>query len=321
MAVEKAPITDEGQRLKNNSLRNALGRKSGLLLFGLMLLGTAALAEEKTEWPNIGLALGSGGAGGLAHIAVLEVFEDLSIQPSAISGTSIGAIVGALYAAGMDSGEIRDLFDEFGESALNPFGGLGGDGAGVNWTDLVKLDFDNGSVIDADGFLEFVGERIAAREFADLAIPLKIVATDYWSGEPVVIKDGDLFQAIKASMAVPGLFAPVADEDLLLIDGGVSNPLPWDLLADQDLVVAIDVTGVRSPSPDGSPDLSELLFKTFEIMQQSIISERLAVEPPDIYIKPELEGVRLLHFDRVDEVIDQARPAAEDLRERLLEVN
>ena len=290
-----------------------------VLLSALMLLASHALGDQQAERPSIGLALGSGGAGGLAHIAMLEVFEELDIQPTMISGTSIGAIVGALYAAGMDSGEIRELFAEFGESALNPFGGLGGGGGGVNWTDLVKLDFANGGVIEADGFLEFVGERITAREFADLAIPLKIVATDYWSGEPIVIEDGDLFQAMKASMAVPGLFAPVRDDGRLLIDGGVSNPLPWDLLADQELVVAIDVTGVRKPSPDDSPDLSELLFKTFEIMQQSIIRERLAVKPPDIYIKPELEGIRLLHFDRVDDVVDQARPAAEELREQLLE--
>ena len=290
-----------------------------VLLCALMLLAGSAPADEKTEWPDIGLALGSGGAGGLAHIAMLEVFEDLSVQPTMISGTSIGAIVGVLYAAGMDSSEIQTLFAEFGESALNPFDALGGGGGGVSWTDLVELDFANGSVIDADGFLDFVGERIEARSFSDLAIPVQVVATDYWTGEAVVMEDGDLFLAIKASMAVPGLFAPVADGDRLLIDGGASNPLPWGLVKDQELVVAIDVTGIRTPSPDGPPDLSELLFKTFEIMQQSIITQTLTADRPDLYIKPDLEGVRLLHFDRVDEVVDQARPAAEALCEGLLE--
>ncbi len=293
--------------------------RSGVLIAGLLLMTSTVVADKKAEWPAIGLALGSGGAGGLAHIAMLEVFEELSIQPSVISGSSIGAIVGALYAGGLDSEEIRELFVDFGDSALNPFGGLGGDGGGVNWTDLLDFDFDNGSVISTDGFLDLVGERIEARQFADLAIPLKIVATDYWTGEFVVIDDGDLFQALKASMAVPGLFAPVRDGDFLLIDGGVSSPLPWDLVSDHDLVVAIDVTGTRKPSPDGSPDLSELLFKTFEIMQQSMIGQKLAANPPDIYIKPELEGVRLLHFDRVDEVMEQAAEAAGELRERLLE--
>lgn len=293
--------------------------RAGALIFLLVLMVGAANAEDESEWPGIGLALGSGGAAGLAHIAMLEVFEELSVRPSVISGTSIGAIIGALYAAGLDSGEIRQLFADFGDSALNPFAGLGGDGGGVNWTDLVALDFDNASVISADGFLDFVGERIEAREFADLAIPLKVVATEYWTAEPVVIAEGDLFQALRASMAVPGLFAPVGNGDRLLIDGGTSNPLPWDLVADQQLVVAIDVTGTRKPSPEGSPDLSELLFKTFEIMQQSMIGQKLAASPPDIYIKPQLQGIRLLHFDRVDEVIKQARPAAEELRSRLQE--
>ncbi|MFU8896167.1 MAG: patatin-like phospholipase family protein [Gammaproteobacteria bacterium] len=287
------------------------------LLLIFILAGGSAIAATADERQSVGLALGSGGAGGLAHIAMLEVFEELSIRPDAISGTSIGAIVGALYAAGLDSQEIRALFIEFGESAMNPFAGLLDGGDGVGWTDLLDFDFANGGLISADGFLELVGQHIEARDFADLDIPLQIVATDYWSGEAVVFDEGDLMRAIKASMAVPGLFAPVKDGDRLLIDGGVANPLPWDLLAGQDLIVAIDVTGIRAPSPDGPPGLTMLLFKSFEIMQQSLIREKYAAAPPDIYIKPELDDVRLLHFDRVDEVISKADRAADELRGRL----
>jgi NTE family protein len=287
-----------------------------LLLMLLLTAGSAttAIADER---PTIGLALGSGGAGGLAHIAMLEVFEALSIRPDAISGSSIGAIVGALYAAGLDSQEIRALFVEFGESAMNPFAGLLDDQDGVGWTDLLDLDFENAGLISADGFLELVGRHIEARDFADLEIPLQIVATDYWSGEPVVFTEGDLMVAIKASMAVPGLFAPVKDGGRLLIDGGIANPLPWDLLDGPELIIAIDVTGIRAPSPDGPPGLTMLLFKSFEIMQQSLIRQKLATSPPGIYIKPQLDDVRLLHFDRVDEVISKARPAADELRGRL----
>jgi NTE family protein len=289
------------------------------LVLTLVLFAGPSTTDANEGQPGIGLALGSGGAGGLAHIAMLEVLEELSIRPDAISGSSIGAVVGALYAAGLDSQGIRELFKEFGESAMNPFSGLWNDDDGLGWTDLLGLDLDNDGLISTDGFLELVGSYIEARDFADLEIPLKIVATDYWSGEPVVITEGDLFRAIKASMAVPGLFAPVKDDDRLLIDGGVSNPLPWDLLEEQDLVIAIDVTGIRAPSPDGPPDLTKLLFKTFEIMQQSIIRQKLATAPPDIYIKPELDDVRLLYFDRVDEVISQASAAADELRRKLEE--
>lgn len=299
-------------------MRTLLVYRLGLLASTLIPLAGNTMAEDGAGWPSIGLALGSGGAGGLAHIAMLEIFEELEVQPDVISGTSIGAVIGALYAAGLESEEIRVLFAEFGDSALNPFSGFGGNGGGVNWTDLIDFDFNNASVFSTDGFLDFIGERIEARDFSELTIPLKIVATDYWTGEPAVFSEGDLFQAIKASIAVPGLFAPVANGERLLIDGGVSNPLPWDLLEDQDVVVAIDVTGIRSPSPDDPPDLAELLFKTFEIMQQSMIRERRSSNPPDIYIKPELEDVRLLHFERVDRIISKAEPAARELRDQLL---
>lgn len=283
----------------------------------LALAFPTAGAHADTGQSTIGLALGSGGAGGLAHIAMLEVLEESSVRPDVISGTSIGAIVGALYAAGLDSREIRELFTEFGESALNPFSGLAGDRDGPGWTDLVGLDLGNGGLISADGFFELVGTYIEARDFNDLEIPLQIVATDYWTGTPVIFTDGDLFHALRASMAVPGLFAPVRDGDRILVDGGLSNPLPWDLLDEQDLVIAIDVTGTRAPSPDGPPGFTELLFKSFEIMQQSQIRQKLDATPPDIYIKPDLDDVRLLHFDRVDEVISRARPAADELRRRL----
>jgi NTE family protein len=121
----------------------------------------------------------------------------------------------------------------------------------------------------------------------------------------------------KGGMAVPGLFAPVKDGDRLLIDGGIANPLPWDLLEGQELVVSIDVTGIRAPSLDGPPGLSMLLFKSFEIMQQSLIRQKRATAPPAIYIKPRLDEVHLLHFDRVDEVISKASSAADELRGQL----
>ncbi len=287
------------------------------LLAVCLLLGSVSVSASDCKPPSIGLALGSGGAGGLAHIAMLEVFEDLEIKPDQISGTSIGAVIGAMAAAGLKSGEIREIFHEFGGSAMDPLSGLMNDNRGPGWRDLLEIDLENGGFIDADGFLEFIGERFDARDFSDLGIPLKIVATNYWDGEQHVFSSGDLFLAIKASMAVPGLFRPVTFDDKLLVDGGASNPLPLDLLDDNDVVIAIDVTGTRNPDDDKRPGITDLLFKTFEIMQQSIIRSKIALDPPDVYIKPELGEVRLLHFDRVDEVVEQARSAADELRKEL----
>jgi len=281
------------------------------LVLAAVLFSTGLKADDADETYGIALALGSGGAGGLAHIVMLSEFEQRGIKPDAIAGTSIGAIIGAMYSAGLSPEEIRDLFDEFGKSVLNPFSGLGNDGP--DWTDLVRAELGDGGAINQAGFLDFIGEHFEARSFDELQIPLKVVATNYWDGSEVVFESGDLFTAIKASMAVPGLFNPVKLEEQLLIDGGVSNPLPWDLLKDHDLIVAIDVTGTRRRDGDEETGLFDLLFKTFEIMQQSIIREKMNNGGPDIYIKPELSGIRLLHFDRVDEVIEQAGEAAEEL--------
>ncbi|MFU8876512.1 MAG: patatin-like phospholipase family protein [Wenzhouxiangellaceae bacterium] len=287
-----------------------------VLAAGLLPAGVVS-AEDRCEPPRIGLALGSGGAAGLAHIAMLEVFEELEIAPAAVAGTSIGAIIGGLHAAGLSADEIRELFQEFGGSALDPFSGLLDDNGGPGWRDLLEIDLANGGFIDAGPFIEFIAERFEARTFSELRTPLMIVATDFWSGEAHVFRHGDLLIAMKASMAVPGLFAPVALGDKLLIDGGTSNPLPLDLLEDVDVVVAIDVTGTRNEERDGRPDISDLLFATFEIMQQSILRSKMLHADPDILIKPDLAGIRLLHFDRVDKIVEQAAPAAEDLRRQL----
>ncbi|MCA1790474.1 MAG: patatin-like phospholipase family protein, partial [Thioalkalivibrio sp.] len=192
-----------------------------ILLFGLAVPGLLrAETPEESEHPSIGLALGSGGAIGLAHIAMLQVFDDLAIKPKRIAGTSIGAIIGALYASGLSAIEIRDIFDDFAGSSLDVLSELMGDEIDLELGDLLQVDISSGGLLDPSGFLRFLGSKTNATTFADLDIPLSVVATDYWTGETVVLESGDLFEAIRASMAVPGLFAPLQHEDRLLIDGG-----------------------------------------------------------------------------------------------------
>ncbi|HET98761.1 MAG TPA: patatin-like phospholipase family protein [Desulfurivibrio alkaliphilus] len=287
----------------------------------LLLSPPVIAATSNTQTPprpSIGLALGSGGAGGLAHIAMLQVFDDLGIKPERIAGTSIGAVIGALYAAGLSAEEIRGIFDEFGGSSLDALSHLIGPSAELTLGDLLKIDIDNGGLFDSSGFIRFLAGKIEARRFEDLVIPLEIVATDYWTGEMVVLDRGDLLAAVQASMAVPGLFSPVARGEQLLIDGGTSNPLPFDLLKDRhELVVAIDVSGSRAQHTGNQVDLTDLLFNTFKIMQQSLIAARMRAAEPDIYIKPEISNIRLLHFNRIKTVLEQAQPAAEQLQRRL----
>lgn len=294
------------------------------LLFASTLLaapGAGAVNDDfPPPWPSIGLALGSGGAGGLAHIAMLQVFDDLSIRPDRIAGTSIGAVIGALYAAGLSAKQIRDIFAEFGGSSLDALSRLADPDAGLTFGELVEFDIDNGGLIDSSGFLDFLAEKIEARTFAELEIPLEVVATDYWSGQTVVLKQGDLFAAIAASMAVPGLFAPVPRGEQLLIDGGTSNPLPFDLLEGRHaLIVAIDVSGSRQGGGQDQLEWNRLVFSTFQIMQQSLIAAQMRAQQPNIYIKPDTSGVRLLHFNRIDRIFEQAAPAARTLKQQLLQ--
>jgi len=290
-----------------------------LCVLVLLCCHPAAAAEPRaapeSPPPSIGLALGSGGASGLAHIAILGVFDELGVEPAAIAGTSIGAVMGALYAGGLDAAEIRAVFEEFGGSRLDMLSGMLQADAGASIAGLLETDLTNGGVLDINGFLDFLAEKIEARTFAELEIPLVVVATDYWTGKMQVIDAGPLFPALAASMAVPGLFAPVERGDALLIDGGTSNPLPFDLLRDRcEVVVAVDVSGSRHRNGVVNPGMLDLLFKTFDIMQGSLISQRLAFYSPDIYIKVDTSNVRLLDFNRIDEVLERAQPAAQDLR-------
>jgi NTE family protein len=295
----------------------------GVLLAGLVLCSPASLAGEDAPdaaRPTIGLALGSGGAGGLAHIAMLRVFDELEIAPDRIAGASIGAVIGALYAAGLSGDEIHGIFDDFGGSSLDALSTLMTPSAELTLGDLLDSDIDNGGLLDPSGFLDFLATKIEARTFEELSIPLDVVATDYWSGAQVVLSEGDLFMAIRASMAVPGLFSPVEHGEQLLLDGGMSNPLPYDLLTDRhDLVVAIDVSGTRVPDGATERGMTDLLFSAFGIMQQSIIAARMLSVRPDIYLKPDTNDVRLLQFNRIESILEHAGPAAEELRERLEE--
>ncbi|RFA26781.1 Patatin [Alkalilimnicola ehrlichii] len=285
----------------------------------IVFAAPSAAASPKQEGdPTIGLALGSGGAGGLAHISMLRVFEELDTRPDRIAGTSIGAIIGALYAAGLSADEIHAIFEEFNGSESQVIFRLMRPSAELTLIDLLNIDLANGGLIDPSGFIDFIAGRVEARSFDDLEIPLVVVATDYWSGETVTIDEGDLFSAIKASMAVPGLFKPVVKGDRLLIDGGTSNPLPFDLLqGDYDLVVAVDVSGSRTPTDSTEAEWLDLLFGTFTIMQQSMIAHRLERNGPDIYIKPSSSNVRMLHFNRIEAILEQAEEAADELKQEL----
>ncbi len=280
----------------------------------LLLAGCEGLRERG----DVGLALGGGGARGLAHILMLEVFDELGIQPHRIAGTSIGAVIGTLYAAGKSATEIRDLVDRLTVSDDESWlASLFEQDIG-RWWNFLELKLGRGGLVDSDAFAAFLEETAGVTRFDQLKIPLQIVATDFWGREQVVFSRGSLRPAVQASIAIPGLFNPLRHNGRVLVDGGLVNPVPYDLLfADCNVVVAIDVAGKRRPKSDDGPGYFENLFNTMQIAQAAVLREKMKRRPPDIYIRPDLEDIQVLEFNRVNEIYRQSMPAQTRLRRKL----
>lgn len=278
---------------------------------------TAARAPAQGS-PTIGVALGGGGARGLGHIAMLEVFDDLGIRPKVMAGTSIGAIYGAAYASGIAAKDLRShtreiLSQRFGlvrdlfAARSQPFQRIAG------------LFGQRSSILEPEALLELIMPKAVKQTFAALPIPLKIVATDFYRQESVIFAEGPLRKAVAASMALPVIFQPVMHEGRALIDGGLTNPLPYDLLTKEaDIVVAIDVSGVPVPDPNRPfPAAFESLFATAFIFERTIIKEKLNFNQPDILIRAGTNQYQLLDIFKFEEILAAAEPAKERLKQQL----
>lgn len=267
---------------------------------------------------KIGITFGAGGARGISHLLMIEALEELGIKPSIISGSSFGAIVGAFYAAGFTSKEMRDILNQL----INPKRDSVFDF--LLKSDIAKLltmfdpQFIKSGFIKGEKFQRFMESNLKVSKFEELIVPLRIVATDYWKKEEVVFDKGELIEPIKASYSLPGLFTPVKIKNRVLIDGGAVNPLPFDLIRNYcDITIAIDVTAVVAQSETGIPPTFDSVFTTYQTMQNSIIRERLKFLKPDIYIKPEIYDVRVFDFVKADSIFKQAKPAKKELKKQL----
>lgn len=253
---------------------------------------------------KVGVALGSGGAKGIAHIAYLEVLDQLRIQTSHISGSSMGALVGAFYAAGMPARKLRDL-------AL-----------GIGLRDLPKMiDFSgirDSGIIKGRKIEDWLAENLPVRRFDQLRIPLRIVATDFWRKEQAVFEDGDLIPAIRASIAIPGVIEPHVIGDRLFVDGGVANPVPFDLLEDCDFIVGIDVSGEAEPDLSHDPGRIEVLLGAYAIMGKIIMEQRAADGRVSLYLRPPVAGFRSMDFLKAKEILETVAEDAESFRLELL---
>ena len=258
--------------------------------------------------PSVAVSFGGGGARGLAHIHIIEALNELGIRPVAISGSSIGAIMGAGMASGMSGIEIRD-------HALASIGNKKAVASriwGMRPTSVRGLrigQFDLERVLRA-----FLPPQVPS-EFAGLNIPLKVTSTDYYGQSEVVIEDGNLIKALAASAAIPAVFMPVRLNDRIMIDGGISNPVPYEHLMDlADIVIAVDVVG--APEGDGThvPNRIESVFGSGQLMMQTAIALKRRIQPPHIFLCPSVGRIGVMDFLKARDILVMSEAIKDELK-------
>jgi len=286
--------------------------------------------------PRIGLVLGSGSARGWAHVGVIKVLERAGLKPDIVCGTSIGALVGAAYAAGE--------FERF-EHWLR----------GLGLKDVLAfMDFglNSGGMIKGERLMDFFRRNFLDRDIESFAMPFGAVATTLHSGAEVWLREGSTVDAVRASIALPGLFTPWVRGGLTLVDGGLVNPVPVSLgrAMNAEILVAVDLNtdilgrhlrvdpptasmlpdwrrllqdnlGLRWPGTDEAappppaaprmPSMMDVLATSINIMQVHITRSRMAGEPPDVTVAPKLAHLGLMDFHRAAEAIEAGERAME----------
>ena len=255
---------------------------------------------------RIGIALGAGSARGWAHIGVLDALLEAGIVPESVAGTSIGALVGAVYA----DDELAALEDWV---------------RGLTWRKLVGY-FDvsfRGGLVKGDRLFDFLRGDLLEKRIEGLRRPFAAVATDLVNGREVWLREGPVADAVRASIAIPGLFTPWLEDDRQLVDGALVNPVPVSLVRamEADFVIAVDLGSntvgrhMRKPAAGKRhprrPSMVDVVTGSLDIMSVRIARSRLAGEPAEVVIQPRLGGLGLLDYHRGAEAIAEGRAAAE----------
>ena len=256
------------------------------------------------QTPRIGLALGAGGARGLAHIHALRAFDDLGVKPSVISGTSIGALIGAAYAAGMTAAEI----EAYARDSLTNRVHLFTKAMTIRPSSLSGFLSDGGlrlGELNLEAILSVFLPPAVPDRFESLTIPLHIVATDYHAERPTVFTTGALKSAIAASAAIPAVFLPVQRDGRFYIDGGATNPCPIDIVSPLAKgVIGIDVTGGNTRAPATRPGKIEAAYGFNQILQETVVIWMAKAHPGAIMLRPPVQTYGVLDFLKAAEILD-----------------
>jgi len=277
------------------------------------------LTPQSPQAKRLALVLGGGGARGLAHIPVLEALDEIGVRPVAIAGSSVGAAIGAAYAAGMTGKEIRrhaiallhDRPEVFRRLILARAAAL---------TQLFSAGFGNPMVMNAEKLAALFLPKRVPETFEELGAKLFVVTTDLYGRNEKVFARGPLHPAIAASMAIPGLIRPVEIGGCVLVDGAAVNPLPFECVrAEADIILAVD-TSVGPSAPRGIPDPWDALFSTIQIMGHALVVEKLKHGAPEILIRPPVGTFRLLDFFKASAILRAAEAVKPQVKARLAEL-
>jgi len=244
--------------------------------------------EKRTK--KIGLALSGGSVRGSAHLGVLEVLEREGIHPDYVAGTSAGSIVGAMYCSGMPLNEMKRLSKE------------------IRWNKLGRITRPGLGFFDISRLEDYMDKLLQSRSFDQLPVPFAAVAVDILRGQVVVLREGAVSRAVRASCSLPGTFTPLEEEDRLLVDGGLINNLPVSVVKEMgaDYVIAVDLGSMKTKHPRPRNVLEMLNLSYYTLINFTHSEANLA----DCLIQPDVSRFNFIDFSQTQALIDEGRQAA-----------
>lgn len=260
---------------------------------------------SKFKKKKIGLALGGGSAKGVAHVGVLKVLEENNLKVDMVSGTSIGSLVGAFYCSGMSAEEMtKEMFS-------------------IDITKFFELNLPRHGFIKGNKIETYIREKLPIKRFEDLKIPLFITASDLTTGDLIVFNKGDIAKAIRASISIPGVFNPVENNGRILVDGGIVDPLPTQILKENkaDKIIAVNLIdlgeekiiyekSIIAEPTTKLPRILPVLFKGIQMNYKIATQALIKTNPADILISPDLKNIGYQDFHKAKQALESGEQAA-----------